>query len=104
MKENMRTGEDMNHPIKLNNEYTPKEFETMENVLTLIIKRAEIGYVHDAPERTARRSGPSFGSDTQFQVWSNRAAMARSIRMQERGPFSWRSWRAVVPLTETEGY
>lgn len=63
-----------------------------------------IGHVHAAPERTARRSGSSIGSDVEFQVWSNRAAMARSIRMQESGPQTWRTWRAVVPLTETEGY
>ena len=63
-----------------------------------------LGYVHAAPERTARRSGPSVGDDVEFQVWSNRVAMARSIRMQESGPQTWRTWRALVPLAPGEGY
>ena len=62
-----------------------------------------IGYQHDAPERTARRSGKSFDSDVQFQVWPNRPSMARSIRMQESAG-SMDQWRAIVPLTDGEGY
>ena len=64
-----------------------------------------IGYVHAAPDRTARKSGRSFDSETTFQVWPNRASMARSIRMQESGPtLPGDQWRALVALTPGEGY
>jgi len=62
------------------------------------------GYVHAHPERTASKSltGP-FG-EIAFQVWSNREAMARSIRMQQRGAPSAGDWRPLAPLTDREGY
>lgn len=64
-----------------------------------------IGYQHPHPERTAKRSGPGIFSDDTYQVWSNREAVARSIRMQERGakPSMYR-WHALVPLKDGEGY
>lgn len=52
------------------------------------------------PERTARKS---VGWDVVFQTWTNRAAMARSIRMQERGAPS-ATWKPVVPLADGEGF
>ncbi len=57
-----------------------------------------------APERTAHRAAGGFlNFDEVFQVWPNRASMARSIRMQERAGNSGH-WRACKPLEVTEGY
>ena len=53
------------------------------------------------PERTAKRA---LEWDTEFQVWPNRASMARSIRMQQRGEPHRSHWRACVTLTDGEGY
>jgi hypothetical protein len=55
-------------------------------------------------ERTAYRSGSGLDFDYYLQVWPNRASMARSIRMQERGGHNWDSWIAVIPLSDGEGY
>lgn len=55
-------------------------------------------------DRTAQRSNNGMDFDVIYQVWSNRAAMARSIRMQERGEHHATHWRACVKLTDTEGY
>jgi hypothetical protein len=56
-------------------------------------------------ERTARRNqSGTLNFDIVFQTWSNRAAMARSIRMQERGEYRSTNWRACEPLTPGEGY
>ena len=55
----------------------------------------------DYPDRTAKRTS---GWDVAYQVWPSRGAMAKSIRMQQsRAPRS-DDWRAVVRLTDTEGY
>jgi hypothetical protein len=54
------------------------------------------------PERTARRSLASW--DIEFQTWSNRKAMARSIRMQQRREPHPSDWRPCVALTDGEGY
>jgi len=62
-----------------------------------------IGFVHAHPERTASRS-VSLWADTEFRVFPSREFMARMIRKQEQGPHSNRHWRAIVPLTATEGY
>ena len=59
------------------------------------------------PERTARRSAGGSGDlnfDIVFQVWPNRASMARTIRMQQKRERQARDWSACVPLKETEGY
>jgi hypothetical protein len=53
------------------------------------------------PERTAKRH---LSFDVEFQIWSNRAAMAKSIRMQQRGEHRPDHWRACVPLSDGEGY
>lgn len=70
--------------------------------------RANEPGTHSAPERTAgREASTNFASQLwgsiEFQVWPSRAAMARSIRMQEKAGTPNR-WRAVVALRETEGY
>ncbi len=57
------------------------------------------------PERTARRMPfPGMCFDVEFQTWTNRYAMARSIRMQQAREASRLDWIACVPLTAGEGY
>lgn len=65
---------------------------------------ASIGYQHANPERTAQRYGNGIFSDLVFQVWPNRKSMARSIRMQEKGPSRPDHWRPLVKLTDGEGF
>lgn len=63
-----------------------------------------MGHKLDHPERTAHRAGTGMFADVIYQVWPNRASMARTIRLQERGE-NWASgWKACVPLSPTEGY
>ena len=70
---------------------------------TLSLSQQMSGYEHPHPNRTARR-GSANGWDTLYQIWSNRKAMARSIRMQERSGPSRRDWTALEVLSDTEGY
>lgn len=56
------------------------------------------------PERWAYKSGPGAFADYTLQQWPNRASMARTIRMQERGAPRADRWRAVVKLETAEGY
>jgi hypothetical protein len=57
----------------------------------------------DERQRTAIKSGRRLGDDDTAQTWNCRAAMAKTIRIQERTrPFS--EWRPVVKLTDGEGY
>lgn len=58
------------------------------------------------PERTARRQASTVGLnfDVVYQVWPNRASLARSVRMQEKRAPRADDWRPVVRLGETEGY
>ena len=58
----------------------------------------------DHPERTARRNGSGMNFDVTFQVWPNRASMARSIRMQEKREHRNTDWRACVALGLSEGF
>lgn len=58
----------------------------------------------DHPERTARKSGTGMNFDVTFQVWPSRVAMARSIRMQQKGAPHPTHWRACVKLADGEGY
>jgi len=53
------------------------------------------------PECTAKR--PS-GDDVRFQVWSNRKAMAKTIRMQQKRAAHRLDWQAIVPLGDAEGF
>lgn len=56
------------------------------------------------PERTTRREGTGLSFDVTFKVWSNRPAMARAIRMQQKRERRPGDWSACVNLSETEGY
>ena len=56
------------------------------------------------PERTAKRSGTGMNFDVTYQQWTNRKAMARTIRMQQKRAACVTDWKAVVPLTDGEGY
>jgi hypothetical protein len=38
------------------------------------------------PERTSLRDGRTWDADTEYQVWTNRPAMLRAVRMAESGP------------------
>lgn len=62
---------------------------------------ASIEHKPEYPERTAKKTS---GWDITFQVWPNRKAMARTIRMQQNGPSRSDHWRAVQPLSDIEGY
>ncbi len=65
---------------------------------------AALEHTPAAPDRTARRCAAGFlNFDVVFQVWPNRASMARSIRMQERAGNSGH-WQACQKLGQTEGY
>ena len=55
-------------------------------------------------ERSAYAAGPGAFSDYTIQTWPNRASMARSIRMQQRGAPRIGTWKAVVPLSDGEGF
>jgi hypothetical protein len=58
-------------------------------------------HVPEHPGRTAKRS---LEWDVTYQVWSNRKAMAKTIRMQQkRGPRR-DEWVPCVPLSDVEGY
>jgi hypothetical protein len=62
-------------------------------------------HVPGHPERTARRGcGGAMNFDMVFQVWPNRASMAKSIRMQERREYRNTDWKACVKLSDGEGY
>lgn len=61
-------------------------------------------YPHPAPDRTAFRDGADVFADRTFQVWPNRASMAKSIRMQQRRAHQSTDWHPLVKLGETEGY
>ena len=59
------------------------------------------GHAPEHPERTARRNavGGAMQFDVVFQVWSNRAAMLRSIELQMRAGTPNR-WREAKPARE----
>jgi hypothetical protein len=60
-----------------------------------------INYQHPAPERTAMQP---LGWDYRYQVWPNRESMARSIRMQQKREPRQKDWKALVKLSDGEGY
>ena len=64
---------------------------------------ASLEHTPTNPERTARATAAN-GWDVVYRVWTNRKAMARSIRMQERREYRRGDWKAVVALETTEGY
>lgn len=61
-------------------------------------------HVPEHPDRTARKTNDGLDMDITYQVWPNRASMARSVRMQERGASRAGHWRPWVKLGDTEGY
>lgn len=63
---------------------------------------ASIEHKPEYPERTARRQLQSF--DVEFQVWPNRASLAKSIRMQEQRERRQGDWKACQALSPGEGY
>jgi hypothetical protein len=57
----------------------------------------------DERGRTAIRVGKRIGDNDLVQVWPNRKVMARFIRRDEKDkPVS--DWRAVIKLSDGEGY
>lgn len=54
-------------------------------------------------ERTAMRSSHN-SHDVVFQTWPNRQSMAKSIRMQQQRVGKPTDWKALVPLTDTDGF
>ena len=62
-----------------------------------------IDHEHPHSKRTAYRSTSAFG-DCYLQVWTNRAAMARSIRIQQTREHRHDDWHALVKLSDGEGY
>jgi hypothetical protein len=55
-------------------------------------------------EKTAFRMGSGMDFDLYFQVWPNRASMARSIRMQQSRASNPMDWKPVIKLSDGEGY
>lgn len=63
-----------------------------------------INHQPEHPERTAYKSGSGLNFDITFQVWPNRASMAKTIRMQQQRESHHTDWRPWIPLTDAEGY
>ena len=67
----------------------------------------ETEYVKSLPEdvraRTALQYSPRLGGSTLAQTWSNRKAMARTIRMMEQNSPA-AKWKPCTPLLDNEGY
>jgi hypothetical protein len=60
-----------------------------------------IGYKHPHPERTSVKVS---GWDYVYKIWSSRIVMARAIRMQQKRAWKSGDQKAVVPLSDGEGY
>lgn len=60
-----------------------------------------ISHKPEHPDRTAMRS---LQWDVLYNVWPARAAMARTIRMQQKREHKASDWRACVKLQDHEGY
>ena len=59
---------------------------------------------HEHPERTAYKSGYGMFPDIIFQVFPNRQSMAKCIRLQQKREYRQNDWKAVVKLSDGEGY
>jgi len=58
-------------------------------------------HVPDNPERTAKHSGHGMDMNVYYQVWSNRAAMLKTIDLQSRRTPHPSDWRACkIPARE----
>lgn len=58
---------------------------------------------HPHLERTAIKDG-THGHDVTFRTWNSRAAMAVTIRMQQQRAGKASDWKALVPLTDYDGF
>lgn len=63
-----------------------------------------VGFTHPHPERTARQAHGGFNLDFTFKVWPSRAALAKSIRMQQMREAHFNDWQPIIPLSAGEGY
>lgn len=54
-----------------------------------------LGYIHPKPECTAYKVLPGIGGDKLYKVWSNRAAMLKTIEMQKKRAPKANDW---IPL------
>ena len=61
-------------------------------------------HIPEAPERTSRKYGLGFDFDVTYKVWPSRKVMAVAIRAQQRREPRPDDWKAVVPLSDGEGY
>ncbi len=60
---------------------------------------------HPDAARIGTQNGMAWDSDITIKVFTHRKVLAKCIRMQEQGPTAGKLlWRAVVPLTDGEGY
>ncbi len=59
---------------------------------------------HKYPERTAMKVGVGMFADYTFKIFPNRQSMAKCIRMQQKREYHQGDWRAIIPLTDGEGY
>jgi hypothetical protein len=55
---------------------------------------AAFSHVPEHPERTARRFHGGMDFDVTFQVWTSRAAMLKTIQMQEKREQRSTDWKA----------
>ena len=61
--------------------------------------------VKHIPEHKDRTAYQRYGDwDVRFQTWPNRAAMAKSIRMQQSRSHKYNDWIACIKLEDGEGY
>ena len=67
---------------------------------TLSLARVR-GYKHEEPERTAVQVT---GFNYRYKVWTNRRALAKTVRMQQKRTPHILDWSPIIPLTDGEGY
>ncbi len=66
---------------------------------------AAMEHTPEHPERTASKNASGFMNfDRIFQVWPNRASLAKTIRMQQQREHRADDWSPAVKLGDTEGY
>jgi hypothetical protein len=54
---------------------------------------------HEHPERTAYKNGSGMNFDKTFKVWTSRAAMVTTIRMQQKRSSYSTDWIPLVKLS-----
>jgi hypothetical protein len=62
-----------------------------------------ISHVPEHPERTAKKQGRGMNFDVTYQVWPNRAAMMKTIDMQERRGSRQDDWKPVQKRNPSPG-